>query len=286
MLTYAQAILLGALQGITELFPISSLGHTVIIPALLGWQLDQTSPFFVVFLVATHFATAVVLLAFFWNDWYKVALGFFRSVRGGRIAAGDTYARLAWLLILGTIPAGLIGLVFQKKFEALFAAPTTVALFLIANGALLYGAEILRRRRSIPEHGNPDKAIAKLSFLQAIGVGTMQVLALFPGFSRTGAALAGGLAVRLDHISAARLSFLLATPIIFAAALLKLPKLLHAPSYQVGPILVGAFAAAIAAFVSITFLTKYFRKNTLTPFAVYCALAGVLFFLVLSPINI
>jgi undecaprenyl-diphosphatase len=228
MLTYGQAVLLGALQGITELFPVSSLGHTVILPSLLGWQLDQSSEFFVLFLVATHFATALVLLAFFWRDWVRLIAGFFRSLTTPSCGRKRYLWAPAWLLILGTIPAGFIGLIFQKKFEALFATPATVALFLAGNGLLLYGAEVLRRRRSIPEHGSPDIAIAKLSYLGAIGVGVMQILALFPGFSRTGAALSGGLLARLDHASAARFSFLLATPIIFAAAALKLPKLLHA----------------------------------------------------------
>ncbi len=275
MITYLQAVILGALQGITELFPISSLGHTVIIPSLLGWQLDQSSDFFVLFLVATHFATALVLLAFFWKDWLRLAAGFLRSLSRARIPEGDDYARLAWLLIIGTVPAGFLGLVLQKKFEALFAAPLMVGGFLVANGILLYGAEILRRRRTIPEAGDPDHAVAKLSYLQALGVGTMQALALFPGFSRTGSALAGGLLARLDHASAARFSFLLATPIIFAAAALKLPKLFHASSYEAGPILVGALVAAIAAFFSVKFLTRYFKSNTLTPFAIYCMVAGL-----------
>jgi undecaprenyl-diphosphatase len=280
-MNYIQAIILGGLQGITELFPISSLGHTVLIPSLLGWQLDQGGEFFVLFLVATHFATALVLLGFFFRDWVALAKGFFRSLVQMRLPEGDTHARIAWLLIIGTVPAGAIGLIFQKKFEALFAAPATVALFLIANGFLLYGAEVLRRRRSIPEHGDPDNAIAKLSYVQAAGVGVMQALALFPGFSRTGAALSGGLLAKLDHASAARFSFLLATPIIFAAAALKLPKLFHMSGFEAGPILVGALVSGICAFLSVHFLTKYFKSNTLTPFAMYCVAAGICAFLFL-----
>lgn len=281
MLTYAQAILLGALQGITELFPISSLGHTVLIPPLLGWSVDQHAEFFVVFLVATHFATALVLLGYFWRDWLALIAGFFRSLRWARVPRGDAHARIIWLLIAGTIPAGALGLAFEKRFESLFAAPAVVALFLIGNGFLLYAAEILRRRRAIPEHGNPGNAIAKLSYGKALGVGALQALALFPGFSRTGSALSGGLLAGLDHESAARFAFLLATPIIFAAAALKLPALLAMSSYEAGPILVGALVSGIAAYLSVAFLTRYFRTRTLTPFAVYCAVAGALYWFLL-----
>ncbi len=282
MITYFQALVLGGLQGVTELFPISSLGHTVILPQLLGWPIDQSAEFFVIFLVATHFATALVLLGFFWEDWWKIAFGFFRSVKARRIPEDDTYARLAWLIIIGTIPAGILGILFDKKFEELFAAPIMVAFFLIGNGFLLYGAEVLRRRRSIPSHGNPDEAIAKLSYLQAIGIGSMQALALLPGFSRTGAALAGGLLAKLNHESALRFSFLLATPIIFAAAALKLPKLFHAAgNYPIAEIGAGSLISAITAYLAVRFLTKYFKTKTLVPFAVYCVLAGIVALIVL-----
>lgn len=274
MLTTIQAVILGALQGIAELFPISSLGHTVILPQLLGWRIDQSNESFVVFLVATHFATAVVLVIYFWSDWMKIAKGFFRSLNAMRLPEGDTHARLAWLIIIATIPAGILGLLFQHRFEELFAAPSTVAFFLIGNGFLLYGAEILRKRRNIATHGDPDHAIAQLSFMQALGVGAMQALALFPGFSRTGAALAGGLLAKLNHESAARFSFLLATPIIFAAAALKLPHLFRGEA-SLGPILAGSLVSAACAFFAIRFLTRYFKTKTLTPFAIYCVFAGL-----------
>jgi len=281
MISYFQALVLGALQGLTELFPISSLGHTVLLPSLLGWPIDQQAEFFVIFLVATHLATALVLLGFFFDDWVKIAKGFFRSVAKGRIPLGDTYARIAWLLIIATVPAGLLGLVFEKKFTQLFATPHLVALFLIGNGFLLYGAEMLRKRgsRALAGFGSIDESLGKLSFLKALGIGCMQALALLPGFSRTGATLAGGLLSGLSHESAARFSFLLATPIIFAAAALKLPKLIHASGYPTMEILFGAVVAGIAAYVSVRFLTKYFKNNTLVPFAVYCGCAGLLIFL-------
>jgi undecaprenyl-diphosphatase len=275
MITTIQAILLGALQGVTELFPISSLGHTVILPQLLGWRIDQSNESFVLFIVATHFATAVVLVIYFWNDWMKIAKGFFRTVAARRIPDGDVHARLSWLLIVATVPAGFLGLVLHHKFEELFAAPSLVAFFLIGNGFLLYGAEMLRKRRNIAMHGDPDAAIAKLSFMQALGVGSMQALALFPGFSRTGAALAGGLLANLNHESAARFSFLLATPIIFAAAALKLPKLLLSGTPG-GTLIIGALVSGICAYLSIHFLTRYFKTKTLMPFAIYCVFAGLI----------
>jgi undecaprenyl-diphosphatase len=282
MMTYTQALILGLIQGLTELFPISSLGHSVLIPALLHWPLDEHTQFFVLFLVATHLATALVLLGFFWKDWLRVLGGLYRLVVERKIEQQDTYARLAWLLIIATIPAGLIGLIFQKKLEALFAAPRLVAVVLILNGLLLYGAELLKRSRMRFENlrNTGDAAIVKLSLFEAVGTGLMQALALIPGFSRTGSSLAGGLLAGLDHESAARFSFLLATPIILAAAVLKLPGLFHA-SFSILPILFGAAVSAIAAFLSLTFLLRYFKTNTLIPFAWYCLIAGGVSFLLL-----
>jgi undecaprenyl-diphosphatase len=283
MLTYAQAILLGILQGVTELFPISSLGHSVLIPALLGWPLDEHAPFFLTFLVATHLATALVLFGFFFKDWMRIIGGFIRSFVTREIAPGDVYARLAWLIVIATVPAGILGLLFQTKLQALFAAPVMVAVFLTANGLLLYVTELLRKSRARLQNTlvSSDTSISRMSWPAAIGTGCAQALALLPGFSRTGASLAGGLLVGLDHESAARFSFLLATPIIFAAALLKIPELFTAGTYPVMQILAGAVASGVAAFLSISFLTRYFKTNTLRPFAIYCIVAGLASFLVL-----
>ena len=280
MISYLQAAVLGIIQGVTELFPVSSLGHSVIVPSLLSWNIDQNADSFVVFLVATHFATALVLLGFFWKDWVKIFQGFFRSIIFRKIA-GDGYARLAWLIILATIPAGLLGLIFEKKFAALFGAPKSAALFLIANGILLFAAEKMRRKNILPaEHVSADEKASKMPWLKSFGVGCAQILALIPGFSRTGAALSGGLFSGLDHESAARFAFLLATPIIFAAALLKLPALFHG-GYPRGATLVGALFAALGAYFSVRFLTKYFKTKTLTPFAYYSVIAGILSFVIL-----
>ncbi len=274
MITYIQAIVLGALQGATELFPVSSLGHSVIAPAVLGWHIDQAAPFFVNFLVATHLATSLVLLAFFWKDWLKIIAGILRSLATRRIDPGDVYARLGWLIIAATIPAGILGLLLQHKIEALFAAPMLIAFMLILNGFMLYIAEFLTNRQTGQVHS--DETISKLSWSKAIKIGFAQALALIPGFSRTGATLGGGILAGLDHANAARFSFLLATPIILAAAVLKLPTFIKTGgTHSLGITLAGAVSAAIFAFMSVKYLTAYFEHKTLKPFAGYCIIAGI-----------
>jgi len=281
-------MVIGLLQGITELFPISSLGHAVILPKLLGWDLSQHKPYFLAFLVATHLATATVLFLFFLPEWMRILRGLGRSLRERQIAPDDPDARLAWLLIVGTIPAGLLGLLFEHPLRSLFASPTAAAAFLTVNGLILFAAEYLRRRapgaeeraRDLerrPETDTSDEAekrLATLGFREAVG--TAQAAALFPGISRAGVTIGGGLFVGLTHEDAARYAFLLATPIIGAAALLKLPDLIgHNGDGVRGQALVGAVCAGAAAWVSIRFLMRYFQTNTLTPFAVYCLFAGL-----------
>jgi len=278
VIQYYQAVILGLLQGFSELFPISSLGHSVILPKVLGWNIQQNDKFFLNFLVATHLATALVLLGFFWRDWVRIVRGLFRSLRDRQIAPDDGDARLGWLLVVGTIPAGLIGLVLEHSLRDLFKSAESAAIFLILNGFLLYGAERLRRRPPRPGdgEGDSDARIAKLSWRQAIAVGTAQAIALIPGFSRSGATMGGGLLVGLSNEDAARYSFLLATPIIGAAAVLKLPELVGKSGHVIGTALVGAVCSAVTAYLSVRFLLKYFETNTLTPFAVYCVIAGTL----------
>ena len=276
MISSIQAIILGLLQGLTELFPISSLGHSVILPGLLHWNLNQEDPFFLTFLVGTHFATALVLFIFFWSDWRRLIAAFFRSLQKWQLV-GDSDAKLIWLLIVGTIPAGLLGLIFEKPLRTLFASPKAAAAFLILNGLMFVGGEYLRRRQTVTTtSGDIDTRLAQLSFKQSAVIGTMQSLALFPGFSRTGATIVGGLIAGLSHEDSARFSFLLATPIIGAAALLKLPHLFSAAGQQfLAPTLIGAVCAAIAAWFAVTFLTKYFKTKTLIPFAIYCLALGI-----------
>lgn len=276
MLSYFQSIVLGLLQGFSELFPISSLGHTVLVPAILHWRIDRASDAFVSFVVLTHFATALVLLGFFWRDWLSIVTGIFRTLAARRIEKGDIYGRLGWLLVASTIPAGLIGLLLQKRLEALFGSAGIVAIALVCNGAVLFAIETIRDR-SVKEGPHDDRKLAALSWRDAVTIGLAQCFALIPGFSRTGMSMTGGLVAGLSHENAVRYSFLLATPIIFAAAVLKVPHLLlHGTG--LGPALAGAACAAVTAYLSVRFLVRYFETQTLMPFAIYCAAAGVVAF--------
>ncbi len=276
MISYAQAIILGLLQGVSELFPVSSLGHSVILPRLLGWHIHQNDAFFITFLVATHLATALVLLGFFWRDWVRIVRGLGRSLRDREIRADDSDAKLGWLLIVGTIPAGILGLLLEHKLRGVFASAQSAAFFLMLNGFMLYGAELLRRRAPVHESGDPDERIARrVGWRGAFTVGAAQAIALIPGFSRSGATMGGGLVIGLSNEDAARFAFLLATPIIGAAAALKLPELFGPEGNGVrGPALVAAICSAVTAYLAVKFLMRYFETNRLTPFAVYCFAAG------------
>src|SRR5580692_3845974 len=227
-ISYFQAIILGLTQGIAEPFPISSLGHAVVLPRLFGWDIHQNDKFFLTFLVATHFATALTLLLFFMRDWVNIVVGILRSLRARRIGEDDVYARLGWLLIVGTAPAGILGLALQESLRKLFASAAIAAAFLIVNGIALLVFERLRKRPPKPDDyiGDGDARIAKLSWRQAIAIGTSQAAALIPGISRSGFAMGGGLLAGLSNEDSARFAFLLATPVILAAAALKLPELL------------------------------------------------------------
>ncbi len=284
-ISYFQAIILGLTQGIAEPFPISSLGHAVILPGLAGWHIHQNDKFFLTFLVATHFATALVLLLFFIRDWIKIVRGILRSLQMREVREDDTYARLGWLLVVGTVPAGIIGLLLQDSLRKLFASPSIAAAFLIVNGVALLAFERLRRRAPRPGDylGNADERIAKLSWRQAIAVGTSQALALIPGISRSGFAMGGGLVAGLSNEDAARYSFLLATPVILAAAALKLPELLGSQGNGVrGPALVAAGCAAVTTFFAVKFLLRYFETNRLSPFGIYCIGLGLVSTLVFA----
>ncbi len=277
LISYLQAVVLGLLQGVSELFPISSLGHAVILPRLLGWDIHQNDDFFVTFLVGVHLATALVLLGFFWTDWVAIARGLGRSLRDREIAADDADARLGWLLVVGTIPAGMLGLLLEHSLRHLFASPTSASAFLVLNGVMLFGAERLRRRAPAVERApDGDARIARtLTWRNALAVGSAQAIALIPGFSRAGATMGGGLLVGLSNEDAARFAFLLATPIIGAAAALKLPDLLGPGGDGVrGQTLVGAVCAAVTAYLAIRFLMRFFETNRLTPFAIYSVAAG------------
>jgi undecaprenyl-diphosphatase len=277
-ISYAQALILGLLQGVSELFPVSSLGHSVILPRLAGWDIHQNDDYFITFLVATHLATALVLLGFFWRDWVRIVRGLLRSLKQREIRPDDTDAKLGWMLVVGTIPAGLLGLILEHPLRHVFASAQSAAAFLTLNGVMLFCAERVRRRapQERPEEGDPDQRLGRrLGFRQAIGVGTAQAIALIPGFSRSGATMGGGLLAGLSNEDAARFAFLLATPIIGAAAVLKLPDLLGSQGDGVrGPALVGALGSALTAYLAVRFLMRFFETNRLTPFAWYCLIAG------------
>jgi undecaprenyl-diphosphatase len=279
-ISYLQALILGLTQGIAEPFPISSLGHAVIIPGLFGWNIHQNDDYFLAFLVATHCATALVLFIFFWSDWKRILAGLWRSIRArGRVEADDVDARLGWLLVIGTVPAGILGLALQHPLRTLFASPESASIFLIVNGILLLAFERMRRRR--PERGDgegdSDPRIAeRVTFRQAAAIGAAQAAALIPGISRSGVTMGGGLLAGLSNEDAAKFGFLLATPIIAAAGFLKLPELLGSTGDGVrGQAAVGAIAAAFTTWLAVKFLLRYFKSNRLTPFGIYCLVAGI-----------
>ncbi len=278
-ISYLQAIVLGVIQGIAEPFPISSLGHSVVLPHVFGWNIHQNDDYFLSFLVATHCATALVLFAFFWEDWKRILGGLWRTIRqGGRLDPEDSDARLGWLLVIGTIPAGILGLALEHPLRTLFASAEVAAIFLAVNGALLLAFERLRERAPEPDdwEGDSDPRIAKMSFKRAAAIGTAQAAALIPGISRSGVTMGGGLLAGLSNEDAARFAFLLATPIIGAAGVLKLPELLGAAGDGVrGQALVGAIAAGVTTWFAVKFLLRFFRSNRLTPFGIYCLVVGI-----------
>src|SRR5947209_7790693 len=275
-----QALVLALLQGVTELFPVSSLGHTVILPKLLRWNIDQADPTFLAFVVLLHVGTATALLIYFWRDWLAIGRGVLRSVIDGRMH-GTPDERLGWRLIAGTIPAGLIGVLFQKQVQSLFATPKAAAAFLIVNGVIMFLGERVRRR-AVALEGERTR-LDGLSVRTAVGIGSAQILALLPGISRSGSTMVAGLLADLTHEAAARFAFLLATPIIFGAGVLKIPVLFTPVAFpHLAVYLAGGVMAGVAAFLSVAYLMRYFRVGRLDPFAIYCAAFGILSLILLS----
>ncbi|OBH01982.1 undecaprenyl-diphosphate phosphatase [Mycobacterium sp. E3247] len=291
-LTYIEAVVVGAFQGVTELFPVSSLGHAVLVPAVVGgrWAQDLSvsapeSPY-LAFIVGLHVATAAALLVFFWRDWLRIVAGFVSSLRYRRIQTPDE--RLAWLIVGATIPVGLAGLLLERTFRTTLGKPIPAAIFLVLNGIALYAGEVLRRRVApAPDREQPseeqrehtgeavDHRLAQLPLRRGILIGAAQILALLPGISRSGITMVAGLWRGLSHEDAARFSFLLATPIILAAGVYKIPELFGPRATGIhGQVLAGSIASFVCAYLAVRFLTQYFQTRTLTPFATYCALAG------------
>jgi len=282
---------LGLLQGVAELFPISSLGHTVIIPAYLGWGNLNTSPTFLPIVVTLHVGTALALVIFYWRDWVALVRAFIVTAVRGRLDA-DPQGKMIWMVLVGTIPVGLIGLFLQDPIQRIFFSsrwPVLPAAFLFLNGAILLLGERMRGRAQPAkiEHIKPHQiGIGDLTFVQAALIGSAQALALIPGISRSGVTMVACLRCRLNHEDALRFTFLLATPVILAAGVLKMPELFaHGVSHstQVSALL-GGVVAAIAAYLSVRFLTRYFHIGRLTPFAYYSLGVGLISFLFFAPL--
>lgn len=296
MITYLQAIILAIVQGVTELFPISSLGHSILIANLFGWHnlLHQESADksgLLTFLVVLHVATALALLLFYRAEWVRIIKGFFRSLRT-RTIASDTDAKLAWLLAAATIPAALFALVFEHALRSRFAETFPAIIFLAINGFILIkGDKIVRAaQRSRPRNRRKQPIVADassvnktvqqvsdhLSFGRAVLIGVAQIGALFPGISRSGITMIAGLRSGLNHQDSARFSFLLATPIILGAGLYKLPHVMGKSGDGIrGQALVGAVVAGITAYLTVRYLDKYFQDKSLRPFGIYCLVAAV-----------
>jgi undecaprenyl-diphosphatase len=313
-MSYLQAIVIALVQGVTELFPVSSLGHSVLVPAWIGgdWQtlVTQSSQassetsFYLAYIVALHVATALALLWFFRADWVRIIAGFARTVGGvvrtRRLPDDDADARLAWLIIIATIPVGITGLALEHTFRTIFAKPLAASIFLLLNGLILLAGERFRRRAAVQadtaerpafQHAGTsgtrsahdlalaaasDARLARLKLADSVGVGLLQIGALFPGISRSGITMVGGLWRGLSHEDAARFAFLLATPVILAAGVLKLPSLAGSAGDHIhGQIAVGFVICGITAYLSVRFLVRYFETRTLTPFAIYSLIVGV-----------
>jgi undecaprenyl-diphosphatase len=326
-LTYAEAVVVGLVQGVTELFPISSLGHNVLIPAVVGgsWAADlnvatPNSPY-LPFIVGMHVATALALMIYFWRDWVRIITGFFSSIAQRQIRTVDQ--KLAWMIIVATVPVGLAGVAFDHEFRVLFGKPVRAAIFLMINGLILFAGERLRTTRSLAAdtdvveerdtelalqaagqgprgpaaHASGQRAarqqeasqavqadwrLTQLGFAEALIIGSAQILALLAGISRDGVAMVAGMFRGLSREDAARFAFLLATPVILAAGLFKAHDLVADGHGLYGQILVGSILSGIGAYLSVRFLIRYFQTRTLTPFAIYCVLAGLFCVIYLS----
>jgi undecaprenyl-diphosphatase len=269
-----QAVGLAVLQGATELFPVSSLGHAVILPSLLNWHIDQRSPAFLPFLVMLHVGTASALLLYFWRDWWALLTGVLGV--GPAHQVGES-RRVLWLIVVATIPAVIVGFLLEHFFRRLFGDAVVAAAVLIVNGFLLLFGERVRGRRD----GQGQRPLSSLTATDALAIGCWQCTALVPGISRSGATIVGGLLRGIDHAGAAHFSFLIATPIILGATALEVPKLRHAGAALGGDVvglsILAAVVAGVTAFASTAFLMHYFRSNdrwALNPFAYYCFAAG------------
>jgi len=268
-------MLLAVLQGASELFPVSSLGHIVLVPALLHWHFDRSDPTFLAFVVALHLGTALALVVFYRDDWQRIVRALVASIARGKLSQ-DVDERIGWLLVAGTLPVGLLGVFLEKPVRQLFGSSAIVAVFLILNAFVMFAGEALRRRAHAAAHDS-TRPLPKLPWQDAIAVGFAQSAALLPGISRSGSSIVAGLLFRLTHEDAARYSFLLATPVILAASALEVPKLFAPEAHGVlAQSAVGGVVAALTAYASVAFLTRWFKSHDLRVFGWYCLIFGVL----------
>ncbi|MHB1286286.1 MAG: undecaprenyl-diphosphate phosphatase [Leptospirales bacterium] len=272
-MTIRQAIEFSVLQGTTELAPVSSLGHAVLLPLFAGWTNVTRSSNFLPFMVALHLGTALALLLYFWKDWLRLSLGSLVCLgilpEGGKREEHRRQGRTMALLVAGTIPAAILGFLLEKKIRILFASPSVAALFLGINGIVLLVGESLRKRDKLP------LPLSGLPFSRALVVGAFQALALIPGLSRSGITMVGGILNGLEHEEAARFSFLLSTPIIIGAGIVEIPKMIKgAPAGTVHVALVGGAVSFVAAYLTTFILMRYFQSfeatRALAPFGIYC----------------
>ena len=266
-MTALQAIVMALLQGVTELFPISSLGHAVILPRLLGWNIDQKAPDFLPYLVVMHLGTAIALFVFFWRDWFA----FGQSLIDSQAPRSQADRRVLGFVVLATIPAVLVGFILHDRLAEAFGSPAIAAFVLIVNGAVLYFSDQIA--------GEGVGVLDQLNWKGAVVVGLAQCFALIPGFSRSGLTMAAGTVAGLKHEDAARFSFLMATPIILGATVLEAPKLLKSGATLGGAAILSGVVAGVVAYASLVFLMRYFHThefNALKPFSYYCAIAGLL----------
>lgn len=278
-LSYWQAILTGFLQGITELFPISSLGHSILVPAWIGgsWSsfltntTDGESPYLLM-IIALHAASAITLLLIFWKRWLKLIKAFFRSLKSRSLETPES--RIIWLILLATIPVGVLGIAFERDFQVLFSEPLAASIFLTLNGIILIIAEKSSKRKTLTD--SDETLIHRISFQNAFTIGVAQSAALLPGISRFGVTMGAGLNRGLSHSAASDFAFLLATPVILGAGLLKIPDLFNPEiSHILGPVLVGSIIAALGTYISVKILVNWFKNHTLYPFAIYCLIIGI-----------
>ncbi len=280
-LSYWQAIVTGVLQGITELFPISSLGHSILVPAWIGgsWNsflVNSTageSPYLLM-IIALHVASALTLLLIFWRRWLQLISAFFGSLRSRSLDRPE--ARVIWLILLATLPVGLLGVLFEHQLKDLFSKPLAASVFLTINGIILIIAEKSSKKKTVSDSNSDEALTHQISFKNALTIGVAQSAALFPGISRFGITMGAGLSRGLSHTAASDFAFLLATPVILGAGLLKIPDLFNPEiNHIIGPVVIGSIVAAFGTFLSVKILVKWFKHHTLYPFAIYCLIVGL-----------